>query len=157
MKSPQKKPQSGQVPLPPDKGGHESTSSHEVVVATTQQFSGPLPHPDALKQYDQLVPGAAKSIVDSFVKEGDHRRSCEKRESIVMETWSDGDIRLQKRGQIFGFILGVIGIGGGLWAGINGAPATGSIIGGGSLAAIVTAFLRQRPASKEDTKAVAKS
>jgi uncharacterized membrane protein len=113
------------------------------VVASHQQFSGPLPHPDVLRQYDLVVPGAARSIMQSFLQQGEHRRGLEAREAAMLEDWANADIKLQKRGQFFGFSLGVIGIGGGLIAAVMGAPASGTIVGGASLVAIVIAFIRR--------------
>jgi len=112
--------------------------------AVSQRFSGPLPPPDILREYDGIVPGAAKNIVQSFIKEGDHRRSLQSRETSMCEEWAREDVQLQKRGQIFGFILGTLGIGGGLVVAAIGAPAAGAIVSSSAVAAIVIAFVRQR-------------
>ena len=126
--------------------------AHAQQVTRTQEFKGPLPHPDILRKYDEIVPGAAKSIVGSFITEGEHRRECEKRELAMYEDWSRADVGLQSRGQILGFVLSVIGIGGGLLVAAVGAPAAGSFVSSASLAAIVVAFLRQRHPRKEDSE-----
>lgn len=36
-------------------------------------YSGPLPHPEHLKKYDEVYPGAAKIIIETFVKQYSHR------------------------------------------------------------------------------------
>jgi D-tyrosyl-tRNA(Tyr) deacylase len=62
----------------------------------------------------------------------------------MCEDWARADIGLQKRGQILGFIIAVVGVGGGLYVAATGAPAAGAAVSSFSLAAIVAAFLRQR-------------
>jgi uncharacterized membrane protein len=163
MKPTRKLPQA-QNPLTPDKrhevrtaGASGSGESHLVVEARSQQFKGPLPHPEILAQYDHIVPGCAKSIIESFIAEGDHRRECQKREVAMHEDWARADVALQRRGQILGFILAVIGIGGGLGVAAFGAPVSGTIVSGASLAAIVIAFLRQKRTEKEEPEAIEKS
>jgi uncharacterized membrane protein len=43
----------------------------------TQQQSGPLPAPQILKGYDDVVPGAADRILGEFQAQGAHRRRME--------------------------------------------------------------------------------
>lgn len=123
-----------------------------VVEARTEQFKGPLPPPEILRQYNAIVPGAAKSIIDSFVNEGKHRRDQQDRQVTMCEVWAREDIRLQKRGQIFGFILALTGIAGGLVVtgfGANiGSQIAGASVSGVSLAAIVVAFLQRGRSNK---------
>ena len=38
-------------------------SSSEQIIVSRQQFSGPIPPPEALKQYDVVVPGLAERIM----------------------------------------------------------------------------------------------
>jgi uncharacterized membrane protein len=152
-KNPPKKLPPGQKPSPPDskheaKAGKvqpgQADESELRVSAYSEQFRGPVPHPDILRQYEEIVPGSAKSIIDSFITEGNHRRAREAREVTMCEEWARADIGLQNRGQIFGFILAVIGVGGGLYVAATVSPAAGASVSGVTLAGIVAAFLRQR-------------
>ncbi len=47
-------------------------------------------------------------------------------------------------GLIFGLLVAVLGIGGGIYLGLHGRDVAASIIGGGSLATIVSAFIYGR-------------
>ena len=47
------------------------------VMATLEMYSGPLPHPDILKKYQDLYPQAAKEIIKNGVAESKHRRRLE--------------------------------------------------------------------------------
>jgi uncharacterized membrane protein len=143
----------GSKPSPPDrqyeakagKGQPGPAEDSDLrVSAYSEQFRGPVPHPDTLRQYEEIVPGSAKSIIDSFITEGDHRRAREVREVAMCEEWARADISLQKRGQILGFIIAVIGVGGGLYVAATVSPAAGAAVSGVTLVGIVAAFLRQR-------------
>ena len=64
-------------------------------------YSGPLPHPDHLKKYDEIYPGAAQIILSSFEKQSDHRRALEKK--VI-----NSNIKNERIGQIFAFILAIL-------------------------------------------------
>ena len=161
MKPPKKIPQTSSPDKtyeagPPRRPGVDPSANVLVAQQIRQQFSGPLPHPATLREYDEIVPGAAKEIIQSFTAEGNHRRARELREVAMCEDWARADIGLQKRGQILGFIIAVIGVGGGLYVAATGSPAAGAAVSSVSLAAIVLAFLRQRQmgsAEPEEDKA----
>ncbi len=57
---------------PPAKGNSQSTP-----VATSITISGPLPSPQILQQYEQLIPGGAERILKMAEKQSDHRISME--------------------------------------------------------------------------------
>lgn len=50
-----------------------------VVRAVSVEFRGSIPHPQLLKQYDQVVPGAAERIVGLAEGQVHHRQSMEVR------------------------------------------------------------------------------
>ena len=47
---------------------HQSTS-----------FSGPLPHPDMLRKFDDVVPGAAERIIKMAEDQSNHRKDLERK------------------------------------------------------------------------------
>lgn len=66
-------------------------------------FSGPLPPPDLLAEYHQVVPGLAERIVLMAEKEGDHRRELQSRA-----------MRLSEGGLVSAFVIAMTVIVGGL-------------------------------------------
>lgn len=54
-----------------------TTTSHSE---TTEYYTGPLPHPDALKKYDEFMPGLAERIVRMAEKEQAYRIDTTNRE-----------------------------------------------------------------------------
>ena len=64
-----------------------------------------IPPPHVLEAYEKIVPGAAARILDRIERESDHRHWMERAKR-------DADIRAQARGQWFGFIIAMLGMGG---------------------------------------------
>ena len=62
-------------------------------------FSGPLPPPTVLKEYDAIMPGLGERLVQMAEREQHHRHATDNR-----------IIGLYERGQWFGFFLGLFGL-----------------------------------------------
>ena len=60
-------------------------------------YSGALPHPKHLAEYDEIVPGYAKKILDKAMEQTDHRIEIEKR--VITS-----NIGNEKLGMCFAFI-----------------------------------------------------
>ena len=89
---------------------HEnSTADHVIVARHTLLHQGPLPLPAVLKQYDDIVPGAAERIMRMAEHQAQHRQDLEAR---VIRT----DNLKSLLGMIFGFVIALVGFGGGLYA-----------------------------------------
>lgn len=71
-----------------------------IVHTERSVFSGPLPHPDLLKGYEEAQPGAANIIINMATKEQDHRHHMED-EMLKQRS------RKQNRGQMYGCGLAV--------------------------------------------------
>jgi uncharacterized membrane protein len=75
-------------------------------MVTGEMYSGPLPHPDILRKFEEVSPGAAKMILAKFEQQSDHRRDLESR--VVRS-----NIRQADTGQWMAFgLLGTIIVGG---------------------------------------------
>ena len=48
-----------------------------VISQISQSFSGPLPPPQVLASYDQILPGCAERIIKMAEEQGLHRRAIE--------------------------------------------------------------------------------
>jgi uncharacterized membrane protein len=92
-----------------------------------RQWSGPLPQPEALERYNQIVPGAAERIIQ--MAETQHKHRLEIETNVV-----NSNIAAQKRGTILGFIVAMTAILGGVFLVYIGKEASG-------LASIVTALV----------------
>lgn len=111
-----------------------------------QSFSGPLPPPNVLKQYDEISPGAAERIIKMAEEQFTHRTTLEK-EVIT------SDIKRSKWGQIFGFFIAIAGLTVALVSTISGYETAGSVIGGTTLVSLVSVFVlgtRSRKKEREE-------
>lgn len=97
------------------------------VSASISAFQGPLPPPEMLERYNQIVPNGADRIVALAESQLRHRQRLE-------STVVDGNVTSQKRGQLFAFILGLVAI-------IGGIVLIGLDKNTQGLAAIITAFV----------------
>lgn len=57
-------------------GQGEDKKGNKVSVA--EMYSGPLPHPQMFKEYNDVIPGAGDVILNEFKAQGKHRRFSEK-------------------------------------------------------------------------------
>lgn len=74
-----------------------------ISVFFSRSFSGPVPPPQILKGYSEAAEGGGKWLLDYTKEEQKHRHKLNEKE-----------LKYYSIGQYFGFILGLIGIAGGL-------------------------------------------
>ncbi len=72
------------------------------------RYSGPLPPPSLLQDYEDILPGSAERIFNQFEKQGGHRRKLENR--VVWYNVFSGTV-----GQVMGFLLFGGGIAGSIF------------------------------------------
>jgi len=126
------------------KNNHNKVSVHQSErVIQSESFSGPLPPPTLLKQYDEIVPGAAKIILEKFDKQTTHRIEIEKAVIRI------GNIK-EILGLLLGFIIAMTAILGGIYSALQGKPWFGTGVTLIGVAMIVGAFLSK--GSTDNTK-----
>jgi uncharacterized membrane protein len=119
-----------------------------------RQWSGPLPQPEALERYNQIVPTAAERIIRMAETQHDHRLAIE--QEVV-----DSNVNSQKLGTILGFIVAMTAIIGGIFLAYIGRETSG-------LTSIITALVgltgvfvygkrEQRKDLENKTQAISKS
>lgn len=138
-------------PLPAQLNPEGAPRVGTAVLQQRFQFTGPLPPPGILEQYEKLCPGITTRLVDAAYAEGQHRQGLENKTL-------DANIEAMRRqfaearlGQIFAFAIAVTFVLVGAYVTLEGHPWPGTILGGVGLGGIVTAFIvgrdkRQQPA-----------
>lgn len=100
-----------------------------------ESFSGPLPHPELMSKYEQIQPGFAERIISMAEHQQDHRIDCERK--II-----DGSMSETRRGQWLGFSVALLFLGAATALGLTGHDWLGGVLGGGTLVALVTVFVK---------------
>lgn len=72
-----------------------------ALMVMTELYSGPIPPPRAMKEYETILPGAADRIISMAEKQQMHRMELEK-QAITSQS------KVTSRGQIFGFIVFIV-------------------------------------------------
>ena len=102
---------------------------HEAVRRELEFFSGPLPPPHLLIEYNKVYPECGKEIVQMARDEQRHRHQTE-------EDHVRGDITLAKRGQLIGGILALAAVVGAIYLIAHDKPISGLSV----LSGVVIAF-----------------
>ena len=115
-------------------------------------FSGPLPPPTIMEQYEMIVPGAAERILKMAEDQSRHRQTIEKR--VIYS-----DTRNSLLGLIFALVLGVVVIVCSIYLVVNGKQIAGTIVSGAYLVSLVSVFIygsnvrkKERSEQREETK-----
>lgn len=124
----------GRIPVKP--AAQQPSAIHQI--ATRQEsWQGPLPPPNQLAQFNEVVPGLAERIVQMAEAEGAHSREVQMR--AVRAT-----VRLQHLGQAFAFLLASGAMASSVYLAMNDHDAAAAVLFGGTLATVVLAFLNAR-------------
>lgn len=111
------------------------------ITLTRTFMMGPLPPPSVLKAYDDVMPGLAERIINSWEAESSHRRRQEEREHELESEYLKKTILQSSVAMWMSFALCLIAIGGGMWAILQGMATEGVIAAlGGMLVGIIAKF-----------------
>jgi len=117
-----------------------------IILQELHTYSGPLPHPQLLKQYDECVPGSANRIIKMAEKQMAHRHKIEDRSL----EYSHKQIT---KGQILGFFICFLSLASGTLCALKGAIIPGSLFGTAGVAGLAAVFVygsrRKEKAIKE--------
>lgn len=103
-----------------------------VEIIRSQSFKGPLPPPEMLAKYEDVLPGGAERIFKMAETEQNHRVSWERRA-----------LRAVTRGQWFGFIIAIVAIFISAALAVEGYTTMAIILAGGGLLGPVWTILRR--------------
>ena len=108
----------------------------QSVVAQVQvsQFSGPLPPPEALAKYNEILPGAADRIILMTEQQSGHRQELEMKVATAQ-------IRQSDRGQLYAFIIAIAFLIGAVTCAVTNHEAAASVLGGGTVVSLAGAFI----------------
>ena len=106
-------------------------------------YSGPIPPPSMLAEYNQVLPNAAERILTSAEDQSKHRQYLEKR--VI-----DNDTINSRLGVIFAFIIAMGFLTGAVFGALKGHPVFGGFLGTGGLTGLVTVFVYGTNARRQE-------
>lgn len=116
------------------------------VAAQLSYWSGPTPSPDVLREYNEIVPGSAERIIAMAERQAEHRQNLE---TMAVK----GGTGRAYLGSVFGFIIGMTAVLGGLYLAVNGQELGGYAVMLGTVATLAGVFVYGRKsAQREITK-----
>lgn len=107
-----------------------------------KHHSGPLPDAETLQHYADIIPNGAERIMVMAEKEKDFRHG-------VTRTESKRNLNQKAIGQVFGFFIAILGIGGGIFLAYSGKETAGLTTIISSIGVIVGVFITNKITNKE--------
>jgi uncharacterized membrane protein len=114
-----------------------------VRIQAAATFSGPLPPPEALDRYNQILPGAAERIIAMAESQHTHRQELEKR--VIAS-----NVSAQRLGTVLGFIVAMTAIVGGIWLIHDGKSTAGLTSVLTALGSLVGVFVYSKHEQQKD-------
>ena len=116
----------------------DTSTNQEVTVQREEHlFSGPLPAPEVLRGYDEILSGAAERIIRMAEKE---QTNAHEAGLLALRESATGN----RRGQIIGGIVALAALGTAAFLGYHGHSAAAGIVGGTTVVGLVTVFVTGR-------------
>lgn len=114
----------------------DNTSDNQEVTVQREEhlFSGPLPAPDVLRGYDDILPSAAERIIRMAEKE---QTNTHETGLLALRETASGN----RRGQIIGGIVAVAALGRAAFLGYHGHSIAAGTVGGTTVVGLVTVFV----------------
>jgi uncharacterized membrane protein len=131
------------VPIIEDPAIETQEKTRIIQKVESEYFSGPLPSPAIMKQYEEILPGSAERILKMAEKQSDHRMALES--AIIPKQQKESS-----RGQLFAFVLSLALIGGGIWAIIKDCAWIAGVIFSVTIISVTTLLISGRGNIKKD-------
>ncbi len=114
-------------------------------IVEAEFYSGTIPHPEIIAKWQILVPTAGERILAMAEQQTAHRQALE---ALALPA----ALNAQRRGQQYGLTTAIVGLGAATVAVIMHEPVAASVLGGGTLAIMVTAFITGRAAQAKERR-----
>jgi uncharacterized membrane protein len=112
-------------------------------VTAAYSFSGPLPPPELLARYNDVVPNGAERIIKMAENQQTHRHDLER-------TVVHGNVQSEKRGQWMGLTISVVVLAAGVYLAAIGRQAAGGAIAIADLATLAGVFVYGKHVQRQE-------
>lgn len=118
-------------------------NSQKSIIRAAAHYSGPIPPPEMLEKYNQIIPGAAERILKMAEDQSAHRQYLEKK--VI-----GSDIINSRLGIGCALIVSIATFYLAYYAIKNGSPTGGTIIGTLGIGSLVTTFIYGTKSRKDE-------
>jgi uncharacterized membrane protein len=108
-------------------------------------FQGPLPHPNLLRQYNDIVPRFAQEVTKAMIEQSQHRREIEK---LVIVS----KIEQAKRGQYIAAFVTALLVGLSAYMVKMGHLTEAAVVVGINLTALIGVFITNKESQRKELK-----
>ena len=128
----------------------EATPPPDDVTAIRASWRAPLPPPNALARYNDVLPGSAERILQMAEKQQEQDHNIQMEAISIERTVVVSDARRAYLGLLAGFIISVLGIGGGIYLIATGHDWAGLSLAGINLTSLVGVFVYGAKARRDE-------
>lgn len=100
-----------------------------------------MPAPQVLRQYDEVVPGLAREIVDMARREQAHRHDIERADVEIERLKVTEPARVITSGRRYAFVAMILVLAAGVWLVVTGHAVAGGVVLGLDIVGLVLAFI----------------
>ena len=119
-----------QKPQPPSEPEHQRSEYQEIHVQTTLSWQAPIPPPEIIRGYNEVIPNGAERLFRQFEIEAEERRAFNRRGQTHQFI-----VALSGRGSALIFALAALAVA--AYALYLNHPTAAAIIGGSTIALVV--------------------
>ncbi len=117
----------------------------QIAVTIAKSFSGPLPHPEILADYEKISSGSANRIMSAFESQSKHRMELE---SFAVRE----QIKQSGTGQLLGGFIVVLSLAISGWMGYFGHDALAGTLGTTTVVSLATIYFLGKKSQTENLK-----
>ena len=114
-------------------------------IQISEMYSGPIPHPNMLREFNDIIPDGADRIMKMTENQSNHRQRME--DKVISAKNRDSLL-----GILFAGAIGLLGIGGTIFLMYSGQTVEGVLLGGGTLGSLVGVYLKGTNLDSEDLR-----
>ncbi len=117
----------------------------QILIKREESFSGPLPHPEHFKKYNQIVPGSANRLLKMTEDDLKHIHTIQTSQMLIEKIATIG-------GLIAGWSIAVIALVGSGYLILENHDIAGTVLGTGTLTTLVGVFVYGRKSQNNSHK-----
>lgn len=114
----------------------------QIIIQREESFSGPLPHPEHFKKYNQILPGSGNRLLKMAEDDLAHIHKMKQQQASIEKIATIG-------GLFTGWSIAIVALVGSGYLILNGHDIAGAVLGTGSLASLVGVFVYGRKSKQQ--------